>query len=53
MVEGQDEQNILAALLRGIYMRSPFMAKLAQRILSTLWEFMVKVDNFVNIEDTL
>lgn len=30
-----------------------FMAGLVRRTLTTLWEFMDRVDNFVNIEDML
>ncbi|XP_042950273.1 uncharacterized protein LOC122282384 [Carya illinoinensis] len=49
----QDEKITLATLLEGIWPRSPFMAELAWRTPSALREFIDRVDNFVNTEDTL
>ncbi|KAF5471057.1 hypothetical protein F2P56_011529 [Juglans regia] len=51
--ENKDEKITLAALLGGIWPRSPFMAKLARKTPSTLREFMDRAYNFVNAEDTL
>lgn len=53
MVDDQDEKIILAALLEGIWPRSPFIAELARKTSSTLQEFMDRADGLVNVEDTL
>ncbi|KAF5469063.1 hypothetical protein F2P56_013163 [Juglans regia] len=53
MTTDQDEKIMLAALLEGVWPRSPFMAELARKTPSTLQEFMDKVDDFINAEDTL
>ncbi|KAG7956370.1 hypothetical protein I3843_11G120800 [Carya illinoinensis] len=51
--EDQDDPITLAALLGGIWPRSPFMAELARRTPSTLREFMNRADDFVNVKYTL
>ncbi|XP_042964733.1 uncharacterized protein LOC122298957 [Carya illinoinensis] len=51
--DGQDEKITLAALLGGVWPRSPFMVELARMTPSTLREFMDMADNFVNAEGTL
>ncbi|KAF5459049.1 hypothetical protein F2P56_023038 [Juglans regia] len=48
--EDQDEKITLAALLGGVWPRSPFMAELARRTPSTLRDFMDWADEFVNAE---
>lgn len=51
--DDQDEKITLIALLGGIWPLSPLMVELARKTPSTLREFMDRVDNFVNAEDTL
>ncbi|XP_040988989.1 uncharacterized protein LOC121236611 [Juglans microcarpa x Juglans regia] len=51
--DNQDEKIMLAALLGGIWPRSPFVAELAKKTPSTLREYIDMADDFVNIEDTL
>ncbi|KAF5480170.1 hypothetical protein F2P56_000936 [Juglans regia] len=53
IADDQDEKIMLAALLEGIWPRSPFMAELARKTIFTLREFMDRADDFVNAEDTL
>lgn len=50
--EGPNGQVILAALLGGMYKRSPFMAELSKRTHSTLQDFVNKVDDFISTDDT-
>ncbi|KAF5445206.1 hypothetical protein F2P56_034273 [Juglans regia] len=49
----QDEKFMMAALLGGIWPRSPFMTELARKTPSTLIEFMDWADDFVNAKETL
>ncbi|XP_041019355.1 uncharacterized protein LOC121261165 [Juglans microcarpa x Juglans regia] len=53
IADDQDEKIMLAALLGGVWPRRPFMAELAKKTPSMLREFMDRVDDFVNAEDTL
>ena len=48
-VESPDEQTILSALMNGIKIERPLMAKLARRLtLGTLKQFMRKAKEFIN-----
>lgn len=49
----QDEKNTPATLLGRIWPLSPFMVKIVQKTLVTLWDFIDGTDDFVNAEDTL
>lgn len=49
----QDGKIILAALMRGIWPRNFFMIKLARKTLTSLREFIDRVDDYVNVKDTL
>lgn len=51
--DDQDETIMPAVLLGGIWPLSPFMAKVSRRTPATLWDYMDRVDDFVNVEDTL
>lgn len=53
MTDNQNKKIMLAALLGGIWPRSPLMIKLVRKTPVTLREFMDKADDFVNAEDTL
>lgn len=44
---------MLAALFGGIWSNSLFMAKLTRKMLATLQEFMVRMADFINVEDIL
>ncbi|KAG6692471.1 hypothetical protein I3842_10G115500 [Carya illinoinensis] len=51
--DDQDEKITLAALLGGIWPRSPFITELVRKTPSTLREFMDRADDYVNAEDML
>ncbi|KAF5447315.1 hypothetical protein F2P56_032874 [Juglans regia] len=51
--DDQDEKITLAALLRGVWPRNPFMMKIAQKTLTTLREFMDRANGFINMKDML
>lgn len=52
-MEDHDDNITLATLLWGVWIRSPFVIKLAKKTSSRLRKFMDKVDKFVNIVDML
>ncbi|XP_059428572.1 uncharacterized protein LOC132162347 [Corylus avellana] len=53
-IESPNKETVLSALMNGIRTEGPLMDELARRpTLATLWQFMNKVEEFINQEETI